>query len=158
MLYIGKDAFLYMLCKYATYSMHRAYHSLPFLPWLGGGQVSIIWKCFPCDFQRANELFTGKCLQSADHKGAAEQQLVCRTTRMDKLIAINPLPRNKEKMRKMNIRYAFKHSQANCQMPHGRCSFPHSHIEEEAWNVLLYGGTPQQKVGRVMYVINHNCN
>ena len=71
---------------------------------------------------------------------------------MDKLVAINPLPRNKEEMRKMKRRYVFKHSQTNCQKPHGKCMFPHSHIEEEAWNVLLYEGTPQQKVGTIMQV------
>ena len=122
-----------------------------FLLLLGGGQVSIIWKCFPCDFIRANELFTNKCLQKADHKGAdMQQQLVCRSSRRNKLVAINPLPRNKERMQECNERYAFKHSKANCKMPHGRCTFPHSHIEAEAWNTLLYCHTPQQKVGAIV--------
>ena len=124
--------------------------TLIFLLLLGDGEVAIIWKCFPCDFRRANELFTNKCLQITDHKGVGkqqQQQLVCRSSRMDKLIAINPLPRNKDKMQERNARYAFMHSKANCRRPRGKCSFPHSHIEAEAWNVLLYGCTPQQKVG-----------
>ena len=122
-------------------------YSLLFLLLLGDGQVSIILKCFPCDFQRAKELFSDKCLQSADHRGVVEQQLVCRSSKMEKLVAINPLLGNKERMREENIRYAFKHSQANCHRPNGKCIFPHSYIEEEAWNVLLYGSAPQQQVG-----------
>ena len=68
---------------------------------------------------------------------------------MGKLVAIKPLPRNRKKMRKMNMRYTFKHSQANCPATHGSCVFPHSYIEEEAWNLLLYGATPQPMVSRV---------
>lgn len=116
---------------------------------LGDVQVPTIWKCFPCEFPRAEELFTNKCLRSADHKGVDEQQLVCCSSKMGKLVAIKPLPRNRKKMRKMNIRYTFKHSQANCPATHGSCVFPHSYIEEEAWNLLLYGATPQPMVSRV---------
>lgn len=120
---------------------------------IGDDQVPIIWKCFPCDFPRANELFTNKCLQSVDHKGVEETQLVCRSSKMDKLVAIKPLPRNKKRMLKLKIRYAFKHSQANCPNPHGNCVFPHSCIEEEAWNLLLNNeATSKPKVCTVIHL------
>ena len=117
---------------------------------LGGGQVHIIGKCFSCEFQKANQLFTNNCLQIEDHKGREEQQLVCRYSTMERLVAIKPLPQNEKQMRERNIRYAFQHSDANCSMADRSCSFPHSYIEEEAWNLLLYAATPQPKVGAVM--------
>ena len=116
---------------------------------LGGGQVPIILKCFSCEFSRANQLFTNKCLQRVAHEGGEEQQ-VCRCSTMKKLVAIKSLPGNEKRMREQKIRYAFTHSDANCSATHGSCGFPHSHIEEEAWNLLLYGATPQPKVGTVM--------
>ena len=111
--------------------------------------MPIIQKCFLCDFRRASTLFTNKCLQKIDHKGVEKQQLVCRCSRMNRLVAIKPLPKNKDKMRGMNRKYTFLHSDANCEMSRGDCFFPHSYIEEEAWNLLLYEAAPQLEVGTV---------
>lgn len=51
--------------------------------------------------------------------------------------ALRQLPRNKHKMKSNSKKYIYKHAEGDCYYGNV-CVFPHSKLEEEVWNLLLY--------------------
>lgn len=90
-------------------------------------------RCLTCS--EAN-LFKEGCLDSL-HPEDSETMLLYHNRSSASFEALRKLPRNKYKMKSKTKKYMYKHSKSDCQ--HGRmCVFPHSKLEEEVWNFLLY--------------------
>ena len=105
------------------------------------GTYAILKRCVLqniCKWGRFKELISKTCSRTDLHKIEENRQIVYVKAKKMCLKKIRPLPRNKNKMKKRGHNYKFKHNEVSCpQQSHQDCLFPHSHEEEEVWNLLM---------------------
>lgn len=99
-------------------------------------------KCLTCS---EVNVFKKRCLDSL-HPKDSDTILLYHNRSSASFEALRKLPRNKHKMKSKSMKYVYKHSESDCH--YGRtCVFPHSKLEEQVWNLLLYFIETSQELG-----------
>lgn len=100
-------------------------------------------RCLKCS--EAN-LFKEGCLDSL-HPKDSETILLYHNRSSASFEALRQLPANKHKMKSKGMKYMCNHSENDCYYNSRNCIFPHSKLEEEVWNLLLYSPEKSPEAG-----------